>query len=285
MNISMHSRPSYQLLIESSTKTLKSAGIHSSRLDALVLLSHVTGKDKGWILANLDKKPSNTAITKYRDLTQKRTNRVPIAYLTQKKEFYGFELFVSSSVLIPRPETEALVDTAIELTPKNGSLLEIGTGSGAIVIAVAKNRPDVNITATDISKNALKLAKKNALNNNIEKNIRFVQSDLFNSIKGTFDTICANLPYLPESLQAKTLREYPELKYEPYNALYGAGADGLDLYRRFFAQITKYMKIESNIIIESDPMQKNTLTDIAHSHGLYVVTDTQFIIQLRLGSI
>ena len=213
----------------------------SAMLDAEVLLSFVLEKDKAWIYARLDKEIKNKDLKKFKKLIDKRKKGVPAAYLIGYKEFFGLNFEVNKNVLIPRPETEMLVEKTIDLVgnKKNIKLLEIGTGSGCIIISLAKNL-EVKFVASDVSKKALKIAKKNAIKNNVLGKIKFVKSDLLKNIKEEkFDIIVANLPYL--DINHKNLLESSEtrgLKFEPQQALY-SGEDGLDLYRELFLQIAE----------------------------------------------
>ena len=248
---------------------MQAAGIKTARLDSLILLEYVTGKNRAWLLAHPNETVDQKQLTRLEQMLKKRIKRIPLAYVIGHKEFYGLNFKVTKDVLIPRPETEALVELAIKLAPKKGSLMDVGTGCGALAIAIAKNRPDLKITATDISHAALKMAKHNARLNlksdqvvpkPMAKNHRiiYLQTDLLNNINKKFDLIVANLPYLP-----KTKYPQPEIIYEPHGALYGGGKDGLDIYRRFLTQVKEYLGPKGMLIIEAEPNQHQELINIA----------------------
>ncbi len=155
----------------------------------------------------------------------------PVAYLTGEKEFYGIPLFVNENVLVPRPETELLVDHVKEIASEGARVLEIGTGSGAISIALKKTCPDFQVLATDVSSEALKVARQNI--DKYDLDIKLIESDLLESVEGDFDVLVANLPYIGEltnDFLAENVR-----KYEPALALFG-GDDGLRLYEKMFQQ-------------------------------------------------
>lgn len=201
-------------------------------LDAEVLLAHVLEKRREYITAHPER-PLNIVERKlYKKIIQKRKQGKPVAYLTGKKEFFGLEFLVTPDCLIPRPETELLVSEAIKLAKNYESprICDVGTGSGAIAIALARHLPGAKITATDISKKALEIAKKNARAHGSD--ITFILCDLLPD--GPFDIVVANLPYLRENdpdIAAETK------KYEPRGALFGGGVNGLELYGKLFAQV------------------------------------------------
>ncbi|MEX0932205.1 MAG: peptide chain release factor N(5)-glutamine methyltransferase [Candidatus Saccharimonadales bacterium] len=251
---------------------LKNAGINTARLDSLVLLSFVTRKPKEIILSYPDKKLPALFLKNYRQLLVKRSKYVPLAYLVGHKEFYGLDFKVNESVLVPRPETEALVEYVLQNSPPRGRLLDIGTGSGAIAIAIKKNRPQMEVLASDISEEALSIAKQNSKINKVD--VEFVKSDLLNGVDGQFDTITANLPYLeprPRQISLST-------KYEPKRALFGGGHDGLDIYRNFLAQVPKKLKKNGGLILEANPWQHEELINVAKKHNLKFLHREKFIL-------
>jgi release factor glutamine methyltransferase len=259
--------------LTSSMQKLQKAGIKTARLDALLLLEFVTQKNRAWLLANPGATLSLRSYKQCSTLIDKRIQRIPIAYLTGYKEFYGMNFKVTKDVLIPRPESEALVDLAVKLTPKNGKLIDVGTGSGALAIAIAKHRPDLKITATDISASALKMAKQNAKLNFVDHvatkplakshRIIYLHTNLLQGIDGKFDVVVANLPYLP-----KIQSPQPEILYEPRAALYGGGKDGLEIYGRLFSQVSQNLKLNGLVIIEAEPNQHNQLNKLAERYKL-----------------
>jgi release factor glutamine methyltransferase len=202
------------------------------QLDAQVLLAHVTGKNRAWVAAHPE---FEMDAGKVEPLLKKLERGEPLPYVLGKWEFFGLEFELTNDVLIPRPETELLVETAItwlKAHPDKRSVVDIGTGSGAIAISIAKHIPDARILATDISPDALQVAKRNAKKYQVQGQIEFVECDLLptlNAERSTFNVICSNLPYIP----TETLLSLPIFGREPTLALDG-GADGLGIYRRLF---------------------------------------------------
>lgn len=221
----------------------------SPRVDAELLLAHVLKKSTTFLFTHdrdsLDRF-SRLSLNewRYRRLIHKRKRGVPVAYLVGHKEFYALDFKVNASVLVPRPDTEILVECVIEyvqgLRTKDYGLsmllLDVGTGSGCIPISILKNISGLTAVATDISRAALAVAKENAKKHFVASRIRFFKSDLLGQVpvrllENHTIVLTANLPYLPDQMEAK-----PELSFEPSIALY-AGSDGMDVYRRLMRQI------------------------------------------------
>ncbi len=258
------------MTIAEATKTLKDVGITTAELDALVLAEFASGKDRAHLLAH----PDRDLGSKLEDLVKQRAKRTPIAHLTGKKEFYGLEFIVSADVLSPRPESEKMVEWAIKYAPKNSSLLDVGTGCGALAIAIQKHRPDLKITATEISDEAIDIAKQNFSKHSVD--IELITSDVLDSVKGKFSTVIANLPYLKDDEKLT-----PEVTKEPGVALFG-GPDGLNLYRKFFKQLPDHLEKPGFVFIESDPWQQPDLIKIAHqSAGLAKIEQDYFVLGLK----
>ena len=237
-------------------------------LEAEILLGHALNKDKVWLLTHPDS-PLLTADSRLFDsLIRRRLKHEPIAYILGEKEFYGRRFVVTKDTLIPRPETE----TMIELAKDADVIWDVGTGSSAIAVTLAKELPDARVLATDIGSKTLLVAKKNARILGA-KNIAFLKSDLLqpaayrwlakNANKNRL-IVCANLPYLPTS-DAKKL-DADVVKFEPKRALF-SGADGLDLISRFLGQLSRHLDewdyASSTILVEFDPPQAVTLRRIA----------------------
>lgn len=248
--------------LDLKNKRLKSA-------DLLDLISFVTKKSQETLLAhpeiNLNKQQQKTLEI----LLEKRLTAWPLAYLLGWRYFYKLKLKVSPAVLIPRPETELLVENILEdinlKSVKNLTIIDVGTGSGAIILSLAQElRKNLNIKywATDISHQALKIAKQNARDFKLKSKIKFIQADLLSKIKRPPQNliIAANLPYLtPPQLTE------PSIKYEPHQALFG-GQDGLDLYRHLFEQITAWSNFKNlTLYLEINPQQTTKLKKIAQS--------------------
>lgn len=208
---------------------------------ALVLLAHVLGESKTWVLAHPELYLSHQQIQAVSDLSARLARGEPLAYLTGKQAFYGLDFKVNPDVLIPRPETELMVEQALKWLSEHGDCrraLDLGTGSGCIAISLAVNCPDLRLLAVDISARCLMVAIQNAIEHEVLDQIRFVQSDLLEEVVGPFHLICANLPYIP-SEEVETVNSLP---YEPKLALDG-GWNGLSLIEASMLQsLTKVQK-------------------------------------------
>lgn len=257
---------------------LSMSGVSSSRLDAELLLGHVMEQDRVWLVAH-DKEELNAETKQqFAIMVQKRTQRVPLVHLTHMREFYGLELKITADTLTPRVETEQMVEWAIKHAKKNGRVIDVGTGSGAIALGIAKNRPDLKIIGTEVSMPALEVARENAKSHDLP--IAFVLSDLWEAIEGTFDAIVTNLPYLRDDAQTDLMEE---VKYEPDVALFG-GEDGLDIYRRFLAKVPDFLVPKGFLFTECDPWQHADLIDVASKYGLVPIEQGYFILGFQMQS-
>lgn len=235
-------------LIAEGTQRLEDQSEHPS-LEAEVLLSHVTGKSRTYFRAFAETEVPESEARLFRSLIEQRRSGHPIAYLTGEREFWSLRFEVSPDVLIPRPETELLVELALEWirtlsTPK---VLDLGTGSGAIPISIAKERPDAHLTAIDLSANALTLAQKNAIRLGAP-HIRFLLGDWLNALPDAFqfDLIVSNPPYIPDQ---DTHLSSGDLRYEPPSAL-ASGPDGLDAIRTIAREARRFIKPGGGLVLE-----------------------------------
>jgi release factor glutamine methyltransferase len=207
---------------------LRQTGSQTPRLDAELLLCRVLGTDRAGLVMRSEALMSADDRTRYLALLTRRVKHEPVAYILGKQAFRNFDLVVDPRVLIPRPETEFLVEAALSL-PNGSRVIDVGTGSGAVALALKDERPDLQITAVDNSKGAISVARMNAMRLRLDVSLRV--GDLIPEDIGTFDAVVANLPYVENDAQLP-----PEVQeYEPRNALFG-GVDGLDLVRRLAAQ-------------------------------------------------
>jgi release factor glutamine methyltransferase len=232
----------------------------TSGLDARVVLAHLTRKDQSWLLAHPDEvlsRPHQAAFNKAIELLSAGT---PLPYLIGEWEFYGLSFLVTPDVLIPRPETELLVETALAWGTSHPffKAAEAGTGSGCIAVSLAANAPDLHITATDISFQALEVARRNAERHHVSDQIDFIQNDLLNNLTGPFDLICANLPYIPTD----TLRQLEVSRHEPLSALDG-GHDGLDYIHRLIIQAKDQLAVGGQLLLEIEEGQAEAVTRLA----------------------
>jgi release factor glutamine methyltransferase len=209
------------------------SGISSTpKLDTEIVLAHVLQKDRSWLHAHGDEAVSEDAQQRFLELIQRRKNGEPIAYILGYKEFYGRAFTVTHDVLSPRPESESFIALLAELrrTEKLHTAIDIGTGSGCIAITCKLAFPDMYITATDTSRQALAIAAKNALQH--EAAITYREQNLLVGDKEGYDIVLANLPYVPTNMQ------HPSIAHEPSEALY-SGTDGMDHYKRLWQQLAK----------------------------------------------
>lgn len=209
-----------------------SKGVESPRLDAEVLLSHILQKERIYLYVHFDEPLEAPELERFREMIKKRIQRIPVAYIIGEREFMGLCFHVSPAVLIPRPDTEILVEAAIERLKKTGGqrFADIGTGSGAIALSVVHYLPESAACAVDLSAEALAVARENADQLGLSERVEFFCGDLYQPVKTRrFDAILSNPPYIPKADIAGLEPEVRE--FEPFSALDG-GADGLDFYRR-----------------------------------------------------
>jgi release factor glutamine methyltransferase len=236
-------------------QVLSDAGIKNQRLDAEVLLRHVLKMEKEQLYVNGDAPIGARQEAEFRALLSRRSQREPVSYITGQKEFWSLDFFVTPAVLIPRPETELLVEVALQYIERlrSGSsvkVLDLGTGSGAIAVSLAKDHGATEIVAVDISPVALDLARVNAMRHGVADRIRFLPGDLFAPVKASleaFDLIVSNPPYIRTgelSMLAPEIREW-----EPTIALDG-GVDGADTYRRIIGEGHRYLTPGGSIVLE-----------------------------------
>lgn len=264
-----------QQALDFAEPKLKQADIQSFRLDAELLLCNVLAKSREFLIANRERKLTTSETQLYKKYISRRTDREPLCYITNDIEFYGHNFFVDKRVLAPRVETETIVENVIKYAPNNSRLIDIGTGSGSIAISIAISRPDLEIYATEISTDALEVAKINAKKLGVDNTIKFIHSDLFSDVSGEYETVVTNLPYVSNDNVDKMK---PEVKKEPSIALYGGSGDGLDLYREFYRQLPDHIVAGSRVYHESDPWQHDELKKIAQKLGLELILYDYFIL-------
>lgn len=246
---------------------LASAGVENPLLDAQVLLSHALKVQRHQLIIDHRRKVPAALFRRVEGLVKRRLGGEPVAYLTGRKEFYGLEFFVTRDVLIPRPETELLVDLSIFYAPPGGRLLDLGTGSGAIAISVKHARPDLEVSASDVSGAALRVARGNCrrlLNRNA---VRFSMGDMYSPFTGRrFDIIVSNPPYVDPGMKNSLARE---LSFEPPIALY-AGNGGTGLISMLIGGAASHIEDGGILLLEIDPAHVRTVRDQAASNGFMV---------------
>lgn len=263
-------------LIEVSARYLEEKGIKAPRLDAEVLLAHQLDLDRITLYLNFDQPLTDEELTGYRSLIRRRAAREPLQYITGVQEFWSLEMAVCPDVLIPRPETEILVEQAIALArglererEKPLQILELGTGSGAIAIALAKELPDAAIRATDISRSALRVALENAVTHGVSDRITFISGDLFKPFTGdelTVDLIVSNPPYVSKSEWRELASEVRD--HEPAGALDG-GEDGMDFLEKIISGAMGFLNSGGWVVLEMAPQQTRKALDLIEATGAY----------------
>jgi len=247
-------------------------GVENPRLDAEVLLSHILKVDRLYLYVHFDQPLEERELTNFREAVKKRAARLPVAYITGSKEFMGLDFQVTPAVLIPRPDTEILVETALGrlASKEEPHILDIGTGSGAICISVLSTLQSAKGVAVDISPMALEVAKSNAARHSVEERLTFYLGDLFAPVEGQlFTAILSNPPYIP---QADIGDLTAEVKQEPSLALVG-GVDGLDFYRRIIREGKKYLAAGGFIAMEVGIGQASQVAELAEATGFYKVSE------------
>ncbi|MDE0089582.1 MAG: peptide chain release factor N(5)-glutamine methyltransferase [Candidatus Poribacteria bacterium] len=258
-------------LLEWTTGYFEKNNIPNPRLDAEVLLGYLLKKSRLQLYLHFDMPVFQDDLTVFRELIKKRIASTPISYLTHHKEFMSLDFYVDEKVLIPRPETEFIVETILKTkkdTPQR--LLEIGTGSGVIAIALAVKKPEWEIIATDISKDALAVAEKNRDTHECTDRIDLLHGDLFEPIKTLqspqFNWIVSNPPYVMTN-ERDTL--CPDIRdYEPHIALF-AGEDGLSVIRRLIAEAPNYLHPEGKLIFEIGDKQAESVKTLLDEQPAY----------------
>ena len=263
-----------QKLLTWVTEYLTQKGVDAPRLSAELLLSNVLGLKRIELYTQYNKPVAQEHLDRLRDLVKRAALHEPVAYLVGRAEFYSIEFEVTPDCLIPRPETELLVQKAIEsLRKRTGPqfVCDLCTGCGTIAVAIAKNVPDAKVIATDISEAALGIAAKNVKKHQLEDRVELLEGDLFEPLippldVTQFDLIACNPPYVSAA-------EYEELEknvkdYEPRAALYG-GEDGLDLYRRICEQVGRFLKSDGALLLEIGYTQGPAVRELLEQTELF----------------
>jgi release factor glutamine methyltransferase len=240
---------------DAGAAVLRAAGIATAALDADVLLAYVLGVNRELLYAHPDTEMTHGAMRRYRALIERRAKGEPVAYLRGFKEFYGLRFAVDRRVLIPRPETETLVDAAREVIAGRAlTVADIGTGCGAVAIAIAAHERDVRVIATDISAEALAVARENTLRNGVADRVEIREGDLLAPLTDSVDVVVANLPYLRDDALEQLVGERTSLAFEPRVAV-TAGKDGLELIWRAASELPRALRPQGAALFEVDPPQ------------------------------
>jgi release factor glutamine methyltransferase len=271
--------------LRDSTDLLERAGVGTARLDVLVLLEDITGRDRSWLLAHPELELSSAQTAKLEKLLKRRARHEPLAYLRGRSEFYGREFVLTPAVLEPRPESEAMIELLKALpvfspakpvldmsAAKRGATLriaDVGTGSGVLGITAKLELPRTTVDLLEIDPAALKVAKTNV--DKFTLNINVIKSDLLTASRQNYDILLCNLPYVPDDYQINRAATH-----EPRLAIFG-GSDGLDVYRKLFKQIRQLKKQPLYILTEALPPQHAILAELAEQSGYRLAAIDDFI--------
>lgn len=236
---------SYRELLSQGCDELRSAGIEEYKIDSWYLLEHVIRRDRSWYFVHMEEDAAAEVVSRYEELIHKRSRHIPLQHLTGTAYFMGLEFKVDDNVLIPRQDTEVLVEEALRRIKPGAEILDMCTGSGCILLSILYNVESAVGTGADISLNALQIARENSRRLGIKA--KFIHSDLFAEVKGTFDVIVSNPPYIPVDVIPGLMEEVRE--HEPRMALDG-GRDGLDFYRKIVGSSLEYLKSGGWLLFE-----------------------------------
>ena len=259
----------YNEILKKGSNFLKKNKIKNPSLDTELILSKVTRKKREEILLNTNFKLEHEDITKFKNYLFRRYAKEPMAYILGYKHFWKHKFLTNKSVLIPRPDTEIVIEETLNFLPMDNSkkILDIGTGSGCIVISLIKERPKCTATAIDISKNAINVAKTNAKLHQLENKINFINIDIDKYKSSNYDLIVSNPPYI-NSVELNRLDD--DIKFhEPMLALSG-GFDGLKYLKKVIIKSKKLLKINGKLVLEIGHRQKNQCSKILNENGYYI---------------
>jgi release factor glutamine methyltransferase len=255
--------------LKKADKYLKINNIKSSRLDSEILLSKAINRDRKYIILNSKKKLSNKLFSCFKKLVIQRSKGTPIAYLLEKKEFWKYEFKITKNVLIPRPDTELIIEEALKISKNKFKLkvLDIGVGSGCIILSILKERKDFNGVGIDISRKSIGLSKLNSLNLGVQNRVKLIKTDVDNFNYGKYDLIISNPPYI-KKLDLKYL-EKDIIKFEPKLALDG-GLEGTSEISSVINKSSELIKKNGKFILEIASDQKMVVKRLLKNKGFYI---------------
>ena len=251
------------------TRILKSKFIVSANLESEILMAEAIKKNRKFVILNSNFTINKKDLKNFYKLIKKRSIREPIAYITNKKSFWSSEFFVTRDTLIPRPDTELIIENILKLTKNKNSLriLDIGIGSGCILLSILKEKKNFYGTGIDISKKCLKISKINAINLQVDQRLKLLKTDVDKFISSKYDLIVSNPPYIVKSKLKYLDRDV--VKYEPNIALNG-GLDGLSEIRKVIKKSSELIKKKGKLILEIGFDQKNKVINLLKKEGFYI---------------
>ena len=258
-----------QNILNLANRSLKNSTINFSESDSEILLSKVLKENKKYLILNINKKIKKNDINHFNYLVNKRKKGKPVAYLTNIKEFWNEKFYINTNVLIPRPDSEHLVEETLKIYNKESRLniLDIGTGSGCILLSILKERKKFYGTGIDISKKAINVAKFNAKVHQLSNRVKFFNSDVDKFLFGKYDLVISNPPYI-KKLSLKYL-DNDVIGYEPKIALDG-GKDGLSIIKKVISRASVLLKRNGKLILEIGFDQKSKCLNILKKNGFYI---------------
>ena len=257
------------LAINQGSKTLSKMFISNPQLDSELLMAKIINKDRNYILLNSNTYLNRNDLINFYSLIKQRSLGKPIAYLTNKKNFWNSEFFITKDTLIPRPDTELLVENVLRLTKQKNkiNILDIGVGSGCILLSILKERNNFYGTGIDISKNCLNICKINAINLKVNSRLKLYKSDVDKFNLGKYDLIVSNPPYIKKCIVKYLEKDVAE--FEPKLALSG-GLDGLSEIRKVIKKSSELIKKNGKFILEIGFDQKNKVINLLKKEGFYI---------------
>lgn len=274
----------YQDCYENGWKLLLEAGIEEAALDARLLLEHICGTDRNTLLVHGDRSMSIQERQAYEEAIARRSQRIPLQQITGSQEFMGLSFQVNEHVLVPRQDTEILVEEVLRELQDGMRVLDLCTGSGCILLSILKAAPGLTGLGTDLSEQALQVAQRNRSALNLETKARFQKSDLFEQVEGRFDRILSNPPYIPSKVVDTLMEEVRE--HEPRIALDGR-EDGLYYYREITAQSPAYLRPGGMLFLEIGYDQAEAVTELMERDftEVHVVKDLSGLDRVVYGSL
>ena len=257
------------LAINEGSKILKSKFIPNPLLDAEILMGKTINKDRNYILLNYNNPINKNDLNNFYKLIEQRSLGKPVAYLTKKKSFWNSEFFITKDILIPRPDTELVVENILRLTKQKSkiNILDIGVGSGCIIVSILKERENFRATGIDLSKKCLIISKKNAIAHKVSSRLKLYKSDVDKFNLGKYDLIVSNPPYI-KTCKLKYL-EKDVAEFEPRLALDG-GMDGLSEIRKVIKKSSELIKKRGKLVLEIGFDQKNKVIKLLKKEGFYI---------------
>ncbi len=258
-----------EVAINKGTEELRKKNIKTAFLDSELLLSKVINKDREFIILNLDKEINSEDYLYFQRLIFERKKGKPIAYLIGKKSFWKYEFDIDDNVLIPRPDTEIIVEQVLDIYKKKNKInfLEIGVGSGCILLSILKERKDFSATGIDISNHAIKICNTNAYKLGVKNRVKLFKSDIDKFIKGKYDLIISNPPYI-KKLDLKYL-EKDVINFEPKLALDG-GLNGTSEIRKVIKKSSELIKKGGKLVLEIANNQKKEVKQLLRNNSFYI---------------